>query len=257
VRLDRGGSVSGDIVARGHFKTADRLEYGEMAAFGRIDLPGGSHGKRLVALGRVDFSGDSSCLTTLVRGMVRVDGNYSGETINVTGKLEVAESLNVSKSLEVSGVAEVSKRIECQSLVVGGKLTGETVNVKGHAEVVGEIRATRGLRCKSAIVRKGSRVTGSLVAQRVEVGNPLDTRTVESGTRWTLIGQMTRVDDLFAETVKIGPYSRAGRVYAEAVEMMQGSIADQVTYTKELKLPSNYHLERPPERVSRLPDPPI
>jgi hypothetical protein len=54
----------------------------------------------------------------------------------------------------------------------------------------------------------------------------------------------------------MGHASRAKVVFAEALEMDDGSHAEQVAYTKTLKLRMNNLLSRPAVKVTELPAPP-
>ena len=68
---------------------------------------------------------------------------------------------------------------------------------------------------------------------------------------------MTDVEDVYGGSVRLGPYSRSKRVFADEVLMENGSVADQVSYTGDLKLPSKYYIHQPPQKVAKLPDPPL
>jgi len=102
-------------------------------------------------------------------------------------------------------------------------------------------------------------VTGPLVGEQVEVGEKPgfgQWPSVWSEVRQR-VGQMTEVEDVYGRSVRIGPYSQAKRVFAEEVQMENGSIAEQVTYTKDLRLTQKYYVHQTPQRTAKLPDPPL
>ena len=249
-----GGVISGDIRIRGHFTVGSKLEFGDLKTFGHVRLPPKSKGEKLLAFGGTEFLGDAFCRITQVKGTVKVAGDYAAESIEIDGKLEVMGSLNVAKGLEVYGTAKVKRRVECGTIVVTGKLIADSAHVKGQADLEGEVKVARALKGGSIRVRKGSKVAGPLVGEEIEIGRTTSSHGLRWGGNMIRIGRMTDVQDIHGGVVRIGSYSRAKRVLAEVIEMDEGSIADQVVYTKDIKLPANYHLNKPPRKVSALPE---
>lgn len=252
-----GGVISGDIKVKGQFTTGLKLEFGELEIFGHLKLPADSKGERLVAFGKVEFLGDAFCRIVQVKGSVRVAGNFAVEDAEVSGKLEVSGSLNATKELKVYGVAEVKKQVKCESIMVGGRLRANSVMVDGQADIDGEVESTRGLKAKSILVRRGSRVVGPLVGEQVEIGKAAGAWRFPLGGRLASSGRNTSVEDAHGGAIKLGPASRARLVFAEDLEMDDGSHADQVTYTKILKLHMSNLLSKPPVKTSQLPEPPL
>jgi cytoskeletal protein CcmA (bactofilin family) len=256
-----GGTISGDTKVMGHFESTGNLDYGQLKVLGHIRLPAGSSGQHLSIHGDVKFAGDTSCKDVKITGVARVAGSYTAEAVEVFGKFDVAGSLNVSKDLKVFGTMEVKQRLECDSIVVGGKLSAEQILTRGQAVLAGDVEVARGLKAKSIVVGKGSKVTGPLAGEEIDIGVKVDMDIGPWGSlwsgRWLSVGRMTSVEDVHGKVVKMKSYSRAKRVFAEVVEMDEGSMADEVTYTSELKLPSNYHLARAPVKTAKLPDPPL
>ena len=75
-----------------------------------------------------------------------------------------------------------------------------------------------------------------------------------------LIGKESKVQDVYATNVHLGAASRAERIFANNVELEKGCVADQITYTGELKLPEgpkSTYINHPPEKVEKLPTPPL
>ena len=253
-----GGTISGSIQVRGHFETKTSLSYGEFQSFGHVTLPAGSKGDRLSVFGRVDFGGDASCKVMEVKGVAEVNGNFSADQVDVLGKLRVTKSLKVSSDLKVAGVADVEDRVDCGKLMVEGKLNAESALAAVEADLSGEVKTVRGVRSKVIVVRRCAKVTGPLVGDRVEVGEKPafgQWPSVWAG-KWTRMGQMTSVEDVYGSSVKIGPYSAAKRVFADSVEMENSSIAEEVTYTREIKLTPKNYIHKAPLKVGKLPDAP-
>ncbi len=252
-----GGTIKGEIKVHGQFTTTKKLDYGQVNVYGNIKLPAGSNGQRLTASGRVEFEGDQSCESLEINGSGRVAGAYRGENVKVNGRFEVSGPLTLSKELDVYGAAEVKGDLSCDALEVAGKLTAVSVDAGSTAKIAGGAVAPRGLKARSVIVGLGSRVVGPIVGEEVEVGKELSL----GGGLWSgvfsSIGKMTAVDDVHGKVVRIGRYARAKRIFAESVEMENGSIAEEITYTKDLRLPMNFHLTKPAVRVGVLPQPPF
>jgi cytoskeletal protein CcmA (bactofilin family) len=254
-----GGTISGSIQVRGHLEVGSSFEFGELQTYGRVNLPANSKGSRLSVLGRVTFGGDASCKVIEVKGAADAKGNLSAEEVDVLGVLRVSGSLKVSDHLKVTGIADVRERAECRKLTVEGKLSADMALAVDEADVSGELRTVRGIRSKAVTIRRGARVTGPIIGDRVEVGeNP---SFGQWPSAWSevrqRIGQMTNVEDVHGRTVRIGPYSQAKRVFAEEVQMENGSTADQVTYTKDLILDTKYHINQTPQKTTKLPEPPL
>jgi cytoskeletal protein CcmA (bactofilin family) len=254
-----GGTISGSIQVRGHIEVTSRLEYGDLQTYGHVSLAGGSEGERLSVLGRVRFAGDSACRILEVKGAAEAKGDLSAEEISVLGMMRVAGHLKVSKGFKVLGIADVRGSVDCQRLDVEGRLNADEVVAVDEADVSGELRTVGGMKASSIAVRRGARVTGPLVGGQVEIGEKPgfgQWPSVWSEVRGR-IGQMTEVEDVYGRSVRIAAYSQAKRVFAEEVQMDSGSIAHQVTYTKDLKLTPGYYIHLPPQKTDKLPEPPL
>jgi cytoskeletal protein CcmA (bactofilin family) len=254
-----GGSISGSTQVRGHIEVRSSLEYGELQTYGSLSLAANSKGDRLSVLGKAEFDGDASCKVIEVKGAAEAKGDLSADEVEVMGKLRVSGSLKLSKELKVLGMADVHGRVDCQRVTVEGRLTAERVSAVEEADVSGELRTVGGMRSVAITIRRGARVTGPLVGEQVEVGEKPGFGQWPSA--WSevrqRIGQMTNVEDVYGRSVKIGSYSQATRVFGEEVQMDNGSIADQVTYTKDLRLTQKYYIRQPPQKTTELPEPPL
>jgi len=207
----------------------------------------------------VKFDGDASCKVIEVKGAAEAKGDLSTDEIDVLGMLRVSGSLKVSRELKVVGIADVHERVECQRLAVEGRLSAEKVLVVEEADVSGELRTVGGTKSSTITIRRGARVTGPLVGDQIEVGEKPGFGQWPSA--WSevrqRIGQMTNVEDVYGRSVIIGSYSQARRVFGEEVQMENGSIAAQVTYTTDLRLTPNHYIHQPPQKTTKLPDPPL
>src|SRR5439155_19857956 len=132
--------------------------------------PAKSKGERLSVLGRVRFDGDTFCKVIEVKGVAEVVGDCGSDEVEVSGKLRVSGSLKISKEFRVLGVADVEKQVECQKLIVEGKLNADRVLAVGEADLSGELVTVHGLKSGSITVRRGARAGGPLVGRQVEIG---------------------------------------------------------------------------------------
>jgi cytoskeletal protein CcmA (bactofilin family) len=251
-----GGTIEGEVKVRGHLTTEKPLAFGSVQVYGHTTLPAGTSGDRLSAYGRVEFEGDADCKNLEVAGDARVRGDCNSDDVEVKGRLNVTGRMHVSRKFRVFGAADARGAIECGALGVSGRLAAERISASDKADVVGEVNTSRGLKSASVAIGKGSKVTGPLIGDQIEVGKEMD-----FGSAWGLpwwrgaLGRTTTVDDVYGKTVRIGSNSRAKRVFGDIVELENGSIAEEVNYTKEVKLPTNYYLNKPPVKMAKVPDP--
>jgi cytoskeletal protein CcmA (bactofilin family) len=253
-----GGAISGEIKVRGHFKPSSRLDFGEIQVFGTLTLPAGSTGQKLFALGKVEFEGDADCRLLEISGSARVCGDCASENVEVKGKLDVGGSLRVAERLRIYGNTKAGGEVACGELGVLGKAEARSVTVVGKADIAGEVETRAGLKARSVFVGRGSKVVGPLVGDEIEVGKDADFGSVWGLPWWrSMVGQTTTVEDLHGGIVRLGQRSSAKRIFGKVVELKQGSMAHEVVYTEELRLPSDYFLREPPTKVEKLPDPPL
>lgn len=250
-----GGSIGGDIRVRGHFTSTRRLSFGRLQTFGNTVLPAGSSGERLSALGRVEFEGDSSCRELEVTGKAKVRGALSTENVILKGNLDAAGDFSVTKRLQVWGSADISGSLGCENLDVGGRLVAEGASVADRTSIAGEVRTNRGLKSKSVVVGKGSKVAGPIIAESVDVGSAVDLGSIWGLPWWRgNLGRPTVVGDVYGGEVKIRARSRVGHIFGKTVELEEGATADEIVYTGDVKLPQKYFLTKPPRKVDSLPE---
>jgi len=253
-----GGSISGDIRVRGHFSTTEKLAFGRLQTFGNTVLPAGSSGERLSALGRVEFGGDASCREFDVIGSAKLRGALSTENVNVKGSLDASGDFRVSKRFQVWGSADISGALVCDALDIGGKLVAGRATVTNITTIAGEVRTNLGLKSTSVVVGKGSKVTGPIYAESVEVGSEADLGSIWGLPWWRgTLGRPTIVGDVHGDEVTVRAHSRAEHIFGRLVELEEGAMAEEIVYTGEVKLPQKYFLTKPPKRVGSLPESPF
>ncbi|MGA2385594.1 MAG: hypothetical protein ABSG33_03575 [Candidatus Bathyarchaeia archaeon] len=270
-----GGSISGNIRVGGKFISKSPLEFGELLVYGKGSLPDGCKGRKVSTFGKLEVEGNITCDHIEVGGVIEIRGDCHAEYVEVGGKFEVTGSLFVSDKLEGYGVIEVTGDFESTKLRVSGKLTATKITVKEEADISGKIETKNGLKAKLVTVRGGSRCEGVLIGERVEIGKSVDLSYGGGGINWliehhaTLLNQalaarglwtgggMARVDDVYGIEVLLGPMCRAGQIFADTVRLEQGSAAEQVTYTRELKMDFGAAVSEEPKKVDTLPKPPF
>jgi cytoskeletal protein CcmA (bactofilin family) len=254
----RGGAIAGEVRVRGHLTVDTPLRFGRAQVYGNTVLPAGSSGDRLSALGRVEFEGDADCREFEITGSARVGGDCNSEEVEVKGALDVEGSAHVANKLRVFGAADVRGAVECDALGVSGRLNAEATTAGDFIDIVGEVNTIRGARAKTITVGKGSKVFGPLIGEQVEIGREMD-----FGSAWGLpwwranLGGKTIAGDVYGKSVKIGANSRVKRVFGEVVELENGCIADEVNYTKEVRLPAKFFLTKEPRKVETIPVSPL
>ena len=256
-----GGSITGHIRVGGKFISKTALEFGELLVYGRGFLPANCKGHRLSTFGKIDIAGNFSCDQIQVGGSVEIQGDCHADKLEVGGKFEVAGSLFIADRFEGSGLTTINSDFEGTNLRVSGKFQANKITVKQEADLSGRIEAKQGLKAKLLTVRTGSQCEGVLIAERVEIGKSSDVSwgawSNNWATKWAAAGAGARVDDVYAHEVVLGPMCRAAAIVADIVRLEQGSAAEQVMYTTELKMDLGAAISQPPRKVVDLPKPPF
>jgi cytoskeletal protein CcmA (bactofilin family) len=259
-----GGKISGKIRVGGKFESTSKLEFGDLQVYGRTSLASGSKGTRISTNGVLRVSGDLDCDEVEILGKTEIEGNCKSKKIRVNGSLEVEGSLQTIELLEISGTAEIDHDVEGTNVRVGGRLEAMKVVVSNEIQIAGNAETERGLKGKTVLIERGSRVEGNIVGGLVNVGGSknviLDWEKGWMGqvAAMRLVGRMTRVEDIYADLVHLGHVSTSERIFARIVELEDGCIAEEISYTEELRGSiERAHIERPPAKVDRLPEPPI
>jgi len=255
-----GGSVRGRMDVKGSLIAEGKLTFGDLAVNGNCSLSAGCKGRSVSMFGRLDSAGDLECESVQLFGKGDIDGCLRAKKVQVDGKLNVANSIQATDGMDAYGSTRALD-FAGRTLNVGGGFEASKAIVDGDADLMGQIRTSAGLKAKRITVRRGSTVTGSLVAEAVEIGR--SGNVVSSFQKeWMgqlaalrLIGRMTQVEDIDAVEVRLGAYSKARRVSAKRVILEEGSIVASVEYADELKMGSGVHVTHPPYKVDSLRSP--
>ena len=253
-----GGAITGTINVGGKFESSSRLDFGELQVFGMCSLAAGSKGRKIAASGKLRADGDLECAEIEIAGVAAVSGSCRAVHVEVKGKLDVARSLSVSGRLDVFGTAEVGGAFDGESLRVSGKFSAEKAVLTKDAEIYGSVDTQKGLKARSVLVRTGTRCTGPIVGESVEVGvSGPGVSAFFLGQRLRMQTATSRVEDVYASRVVIGAGSRAGRIFAETAELGSGCDVDEVTYVGELKVADHVTIAHPVRKVDGLKEPPL
>jgi cytoskeletal protein CcmA (bactofilin family) len=253
-----GGAITGTINVGGKFESSSSLDFGELQVFGMCSLAAGSKGRKIAASGKLKADGDLECDQIEIAGVAAVSGSCRAVRVEVKGKLDVARSLTTSERLDVYGAAEVGGAFDGESLRVSGKFSAEKAILTKDAEIYGSVDTQKGLKAKSVLVRSGTRCTGPIVGETVEVGmSGPGVNAFFLGQRLRIQAATSRVEDVYASRVVIGAGSRAGRIFAERVDLGSGCDVDEVTYVDELKVADHVTIAHPVRKVDGLKEPPL
>lgn len=259
-----GGIIEGHTSVGGVFESTGPLEFGELKVYGRCALPGSSRGKKLSTFGKLSVEGNLACEQVEVSGLMTVRGDLASSKVLVNGKLDVSGSLSMKGMLEVNGSCEVGGEVDGSDLRVGGRFRARKALFGDQVDISGEVETLQGLKGRSIVIRTGTKCRGPLVGGRVEVGKS-GLVLVNWGKSWAGqsiamrgIGKMTDAEDIYGEEVVLGSNTRCRRVFADKVELSDGCIVGQATYTQELRRSGGRQfLVRPAAKVDELPPFPL
>jgi len=259
-----GGVISGNIRVGGKFEAHSQLQFGDLQVLGRTELAANSKGSKISSFGKLSVIGDIVCDEISIAGASEIHGNCKSKKISINGSLEISGSLEITEILEVNGSVEVVRDFLGENIRIGGRFRAGKAIVKNDVQVYGIVETSHGLKGKNIHVNSGSRVEGILIGGRVEIGKSAfaiadwEKKWMGQTAAFRLIGKQTRVGDVYADLVHIGNYSRCGRVFAKVVELEDGCVVDEISYTDELKgVLERSHITRFVTKVTSLPNPPI
>ena len=253
-----GGKITGTINVGGKFESTSKLEFGELQIYGFGSLSAGSKGRKVVASGKLEANGDLQSDQIEVYGVTSVSGDCIATRIDVKGKFEVKGSLAASERLDISGTTEVGEAFTGGKLLVNGRFSADKALTTGDVEVHGAAETRKGLKARSVFVRSGSRCSGPIVAETVEVGGSGPGMSAFVwGQRLRIQAGTSQVEDVYASRFVLGPGSRAGRVFAESVELGSGCDVSEITYVDEIKMAEHVTIAHPVTKVDKLGEPPL
>jgi hypothetical protein len=260
-----GGTVSGKIRVGGKFESSSQLSFGDMQVVGQLFLAASSKGTRISAFGKLAAEGGLEVEELELRGQAEVVGNCKvGRKLESSGKLK-ATTLESDGEVESWGQTEIEEEFKSVDLKIAGKFAARKIEVSNDIDLAGYAETKLGMIGNSIQVRSGSKYLGVIVGNKVDIGRSYDVVTNWSAkfagqsAVFRLIGKETKVGDVYAKQVHLGKAARCGKVYADVVEFEEGCIAEEITYTKEVRGPiERVFLSRPfPRKVATLPTPPL
>jgi cytoskeletal protein CcmA (bactofilin family) len=259
-----GGSITGHTQVGGLFASTAPLEFGELQVYGRCTLPADCKGRKISTFGKLSVEGSITCERVEVAGAADVRGDLNAAEVLVNGKLGISGSLSVKGTLEANGSCELGGELRSDGLRVGGRFKARKAVLSDRADLAGEVETEEGLRARSVVIRGGTRCKGPLVGERVELGKS-QLVLANWGSQWAGqsvmmrgIGRMTAAQDIYGAEVVLGANSRCRKIVANRVELEDGCVVDQVTYTDELRAKEGrVYLVHPPEKVTKLPPFPL
>ena len=255
-----GGAITGTINVGGKFESSSRLDFGELQVFGMCSLAAGSKGRKIAASGKLRADGDLECDEIEIAGVATVSGSCRAVHVEVRkGSCNVARSLSISGGWTYSGPAEVGGASDGESLRVSGKFSAEKAILTKDAETIGSVDTQKGLKARSVRSRTGTRCTGPIVGESVEVGvsGPGRQRLLSGGsgsgyrprTRagWRTLRLQGRHRRRFEGGAQFRGDGRTG----------SGCDVDEVTYIGELKVADHVTIAHPVRKVDGPKEPPL
>jgi cytoskeletal protein CcmA (bactofilin family) len=261
--------IDGNLTVHKKLEIGKSIEVSGTIQAEEIDVVGNIHAQsikcdRFNALGNASVTGNLDCDDLEISKVTKVQGNCIAKTVGVNGQLRLQGTLDSVESVVIYGLAYVSQVVKSTSLKIGGKFQALRAEIGGEIDLAGEAETTQGLLGNTVIITTGSKCTGPIVGDRVEVGKSgavlADWRKSWAGQSLKLrvIGKGTRVEDIYGKLVRLGASSQSNKVYSEIVEFEQGAIANQVQYTGEIRGPiQTGHFQHTPRKVTKLPIPDI
>jgi len=253
-----GGTATGTVNVGGKFDSSSALEFGELQIYGVGSLAAGSKGRKISALGKLRSSGDLQCDEIEIAGVADILGDCRANRVEVKGKLDVTGSLSTSGRLDVNGVTHVGDAFSGESLRVSGRFSADKALLSKDAVIYGAVDTRKGLKAVSVLVTRGTRCTGPIIGETVEVGGSGPGLSAFFwGQRLRVQAGTSQVEDVYASRVVVGAGSRAKRIFAEKVDLGSGCDVDEVTYVSELKLADHVKVSHPVKKVDNLREPPL
>lgn len=261
-RVEIGGSleVEGDLTAEhigsgGSVSVQGNLKAKSLEVGGSLDLRGSVELEKL-SVGRSNAKVGGGTILDIEAGgtfestgqlrfekmavggsMVRIKGVAKGKSISVGGDLEVDDDLTIDENLEASAV-KVKNELKARTIIVRASL-GAKVCFSDHVEAGASVETEKGVRSKVFLVGSGS-VVGPIVADFVDIGKDVE------------------VEDIYADRLDMDPGSSANSIYAREAKLGSGCrVTGELLYTGRLKLGESVKLQSQPNKVNKLPQPPL
>ncbi len=231
-----GGVIEGQIGAGGTFESTAPLRFDTISTAGKVTLSGGQ-GRHISAIYSMVSSHGDLTFETIDAYVVGIKGNASGQRIDAQGSVDISGDLKLTGSLRTKDKAEVGGILQAGSIRVGGLTQAKRVEAKDIE--ANELITDSGAKAELIeIVRKG-RAKGPIMGGSV------------------VIGDMARVQDIFAEDVQLRRGCRARNIYATRICVEpRVRISGEVKYSDMIDTEDYGGFAHEPEKVRKLPGPP-
>lgn len=233
-----GGEVTGTIDVGGRFVSRKELKFDRLETGGTAELSGGK-GKKIEVGARLQSNGDLDCDEMDVGGLAVVEGNLSGKTAEVGGRIRVSGDLALTVRLEVGGLAEIGGVLSGTDVEVGGSLKASKGLLTGSVEIGGRLETAQGLKANRIEIGRGASCIGNLVGGVV------------------YIDKRAQVQDVYCSQLIVEGGSRLGKVYTERADIGDTCVVGGLVYTKELREGERVMYLSPPQKSGSLPPFPL
>ena len=167
-------------------------------------------------------------------------GSGTGDSVRVGGVLEVRDNLTLSDELVVGSEARIGRKLEAESVDVGGELRSDEVRVHDDVKVGQSIVTVKGVKGDFVSIGRRGRVTGPIVGREVRIESDVV------------------AEDVYATELRVGGSSTVGNVYVSRVDVGDYCrIGGKLLYTDEIRIGKEVQFSSQPEKVSSLPGPPL
>jgi predicted acyltransferase (DUF342 family) len=125
------------------------------------------------------------------------------------------------------------------SLEIGGEFVARRATITTDVEVGGRIRTEQGLHAAKIVVGRKCSVQGALIGERIRIGRSATTESV------------------FGGSVDVGPDAHVEYIGADEVQVAGGARVGRIEYVRDVRVDAGATIDRPPQRVTTRPAPPV
>lgn len=199
----------------------------------------GIKGRHVSVGGTLKVEGNIEVDEINVGGTVEVEGSMKARKIGIGGTLKVDKDATVEYELKVGGVVEVIGELKAGVVKVGGALNADVCSAD-KIEVGGKVETKKGLKAKTFEIGIGGKVIGPVVAERVK------------------IGREASAEDIYADWLELGEGSSARNIYVREAYLKHGCrVIGELLYVRKLETEREIRTYSTPRKVEKLPEPPI
>jgi len=198
-----------------------------------------TRGMRVSVGGALSVDGSIEVDEVDVGGTLTIKGSVKSKEVVVGGRLKVDGNASVENRMDVGGVVKISGELKAGTVKVGGALEAE-VCFADIVEVGGKVKTERGLKAKVFGIGKGGRIIGPVVAEDLK------------------IGPGANAEDVYAGRLELEENSSAHNVYAREAYLKHGCrVTGELLYVEKLEMEQKVKTYSEPQKVEKLPEPPI